>query len=80
MKFGIRILPKKGFLDPQGRAVEALLKTKVSEVQSVHIGKWIELDINDPHPESAFAKAHQMAKDVLTNQMTESYELERLNP
>ncbi|MES3039057.1 MAG: phosphoribosylformylglycinamidine synthase subunit PurS [Bdellovibrionota bacterium] len=78
MKFGVRILPKKGFLDPQGRAVEALLKEQHKTLNTVHVGKWIEVQVNEKDAVKAFKAVEQMAMEVLANPMTESFEVEKL--
>ena len=78
MKFGVRVLPKKGFLDPQGRAVEGLLQKQHSGINHVHIGKWIEIDVADADPIQGYKKVEQIAQEVLINPMTETFEVEKL--
>ena len=43
------VRPKAGILDPQGQAVERALPALGFEgVRNVHVGRLIELDVDDP--------------------------------
>ncbi len=75
IKFFIR--PRKGVLDPQGRAVaENLRSLGFSDVKDVKFGKYIEVYIEDKTVEEAEKEAHEMAKKVLVNDLIEEYEIE----
>ena len=75
IKFFIR--PRKGVLDPQGRAVaENLRSLGFSDVKDVKVGKYIEVYIEDKTIEEAEKEAHEMAKKVLVNDLIEEYEIE----
>ncbi len=75
IKFFIK--PRKGVLDPQGRAVaESLHNLGFSDVKDVKVGKYIEVYIEDKEKEEAIKEAHDMAKKVLVNEIIEDYEIE----
>ena len=68
----IRVLvrPKEGILDPQGQAVErALPALGFSGVSNVHVGRLVELDVDDPSDLDA------MCRRLLANPLIEDYEI-----
>ena len=68
----VRVLvrPKEGILDPQGIAVEqALPALGFSGVANVHVGRLIELDVDDP------AQVPAMCEKLLANPLIEDYEV-----
>jgi phosphoribosylformylglycinamidine synthase len=70
----IRVLvrPKEGILDPQGQAVErALPALGFGGVSNVHVGRLIELDVDDP------ARVGEMCERLLANPLIEDYEVIR---
>jgi phosphoribosylformylglycinamidine synthase subunit PurS len=67
----VLIRPKKGILDPQGQAVERALPALGFEgVQNVHIGRLVELDVDDP------GRLPEMCERLLANPLIEDYEIE----
>jgi phosphoribosylformylglycinamidine synthase PurS subunit len=67
----VLVKPKAGILDPQGQAVErALPALGFTGVRNVHVGRLIELDVEDP------AQLPEMCQRLLTNPLIEDYELE----
>ena len=49
MRARVLVKPKAGILDPQGQAVErALPALGFTGVRNVHVGRLIELDVEDP--------------------------------
>lgn len=73
----VRVLPRKGLLDPQGQAVEhALSALAFPEASNIHVGKAIELDVAAPTPEAAALRAQQMCDKLLANPVTEDYTIE----
>ena len=67
----VLIRPKAGILDPQGIAVErALPALGFAGVQNVHIGRLIELDVEDP------AQLNEMCEQLLCHPLIEDYEIE----
>ena len=68
------IRPKEGILDPQGQAVERALPALGFEgVQNVHVGRLIELDVDDA------SQVPQMCERLLANPLIEDYEVVELN-
>ena len=68
----VRVLvrPKAGILDPQGQAVERALPALGFEgVANVHVGRLIELDVEDP------SRVEEMCERLLANPVIESYEV-----
>ena len=65
------IRPKAGILDPQGVAVErALPALGFGGVGNVHIGRLVELDVEDP------GQLGPMCERLLANPLVEDYEIE----
>jgi phosphoribosylformylglycinamidine synthase len=70
MRARVLIRPKEGILDPQGQAVErALPALGFHGVSNVHIGRLIELDVDDP------SQLPQMCERLLANPLIEDYEI-----
>ena len=68
----VRVLvrPKEGILDPQGQAVEqALPALGFSGVSNVHVGRLIELDVDDP------GQVPAMCEQLLANPLIEDFEV-----
>jgi len=66
----VLIRPKAGILDPQGQAVErALPALGFGGVSHVHVGRLVELDVEDP------AKLPEMCERLLANPLIEDYEV-----
>ena len=70
MRARVLVRPKQGILDPQGQAVErALPALGFSGVTNVHVGRLIELDVEDP------TRLGEMCERLLTNPLIEDYEI-----
>jgi phosphoribosylformylglycinamidine synthase PurS subunit len=70
----VLIRPKEGILDPQGQAVEqALPALGFSGVRNVHVGRLIELDVDDP------SEVPEMCERLLANPLIEDYEVNLLD-
>ena len=70
MKAQVLIRPKQGILDPQGQAVEeALPALGFSGVSNVHVGRLVELEVDDP------AQLEAMCEKLLANPLIEDYEV-----
>ncbi len=70
MRARVLIRPKEGILDPQGQAVEqALPALGFDGVRNVHVGRLIELDVEDP------AELPAMCERLLANPLIEDYEV-----
>jgi phosphoribosylformylglycinamidine synthase subunit PurS len=70
----VLIRPKAGILDPQGVAVQrALPALGFAGVANVHIGRLVELDVDDAH------ELEPMCEKLLANPLVEDYEIEFLD-
>ena len=71
MRARVLVRPKAGILDPQGRAVErALPALGFDGVENVHVGRLIELDVEDP------GQLEAMCQKLLANPLIEDYEIQ----
>ena len=69
------VKPKAGILDPQGQAVErALPALGFTGVRNVHVGRMIELDVEDPD------RLPEMCERLLSNPLIEDYEIVEAEP
>lgn len=74
MKAEIIVTPKQSVYDPQGDAVKrAIHHLGVENVESVRIGKFIELEISGKNVEKTREKLDQISKDLLSNPVIEDY-------
>ncbi len=70
MRARVLIRPKEGILDPQGVAVErALPSLGFDGVSNVHVGRLIELDVDDP------GQVPAMCEQLLANPLIEDFEV-----
>jgi phosphoribosylformylglycinamidine synthase len=70
----VLIRPKAGILDPQGEAVQrALPALGFASVCNVHVGRLVELDVEDP------AQLQPMCEKLLANPLVEDYEVQLLD-
>jgi phosphoribosylformylglycinamidine synthase PurS subunit len=73
MRARVLIRPKQGILDPQGVAVErALPALGFAGVSGVHIGRLVELDVDDA------SQLEPICEKLLANPLVEDYEVELL--
>ena len=64
------IRPKAGILDPQGEAVQrALPALGFAGVSDVHVGRLVELEVEDP------GQLDAMCEKLLANPLVEDYEV-----
>jgi phosphoribosylformylglycinamidine synthase len=70
VKARVLVRPKAGILDPQGQAVErALPALGFDGVRDVHVGRLIELDVDDP------SRLDEMCERLLANPLIEDWEV-----
>jgi phosphoribosylformylglycinamidine synthase len=73
----VRVMPRTGLLDPQGKAVEhALGALGFNQAGAVRVGRAIELDVSAASRDEAVARARQMCDKLLANPVTEDYSVE----
>jgi phosphoribosylformylglycinamidine synthase PurS subunit len=74
VKARVLIRPKQGILDPQGVAVErALPALGFAGVSHVHVGRLVELDVQDA------AQLQPICEKLLANPLVEDYEVQLLD-
>jgi phosphoribosylformylglycinamidine synthase len=74
MRARVLIRPKAGILDPQGEAVQrALPALGFDGASTVHVGRLVELDVEDP------SQLEAMCQKLLANPLVEEYEIEVLS-
>jgi phosphoribosylformylglycinamidine synthase subunit PurS len=67
----VLVRPKAGILDPQGVAVErALPALGFGGVANVHVGRLVELDVEDA------SQIREMCEKLLANPLVEDYEIQ----
>ena len=72
-KARVLIRPKKGILDPQGKAVERALPALGFEgVGHVRVGRMVELEAENPE------RLTELCEKLLANPLIEDFEIERL--
>jgi phosphoribosylformylglycinamidine synthase len=79
MKARVIVTLKSGILDPQGKAIEAALRTiGVTGITSVRQGKVFDLVLEGSDREQAQAALEQAADKLLANALIENYDVELL--
>lgn len=72
----IRVTPRPGILDPQGKAIDhALHSLGWTSVDDVRVGKAIHLELEADSADAARAEAEAMCQKLLANPVTEDYEV-----
>jgi phosphoribosylformylglycinamidine synthase len=76
MRVEVRVYPKEGVLDPQGRAIaSALERLGHRSVADVRAGKIFVLDVRGDDPVAVEADARRMAEELLANTVIEGYDI-----
>ena len=77
MKAKIYISYKEGILDPQGKTVRhALDAIGIKKINSVRMGKYIEIDFNGITQDQASEITDESCRKLLANPNTETYTFE----
>ncbi len=71
-KVRVLITPRKGLLDPQGRAVQELLRDSGHEVGEVRVGKLLEMEVSEDED------VHRLVQRFIINPLIEDYQIEEL--
>jgi phosphoribosylformylglycinamidine synthase PurS subunit len=76
MKVEVRVYPKAGVLDPQGKAIAAALsRLGHRSVRDVRAGKVFFLDVEGTDPEIVEREARRMAEELLANTVIEGFDV-----
>lgn len=69
---------KKGVRDPQGAAIDTVLKrTGMEEQAEVHVGKFFTISVSEANEIAAKQKLEKICDDILSNPILEKYEVTR---
>ena len=70
----VRVTPRRGILDPQGKAVGgALASLGFGGVGDVHVGRLIVFTLRADSEEDARERVDAMCRQLLANPVTEDY-------
>lgn len=72
----VRVTPRRGILDPQGKAVGGALGSLGFEgVGEVHVGRLVVFSLAAESEADARARADAMCRQLLANPVTEDYQV-----
>lgn len=75
-RVALHIVPRRGLLDPQGKAVaDALHTLGFKSVQDVHVGRHVILELNARSASDAEKEVRAMCERLLANPVTEDFEI-----
>ena len=72
----VRVTPRAGLLDPEGKAVQtALHSLDFAQVEEVRMGRLIRIRLSASSAEDALVQVDEMCRKLLANPVTEDYEM-----
>lgn len=75
-RLSVHIVPRRGILDPQGKAVsDALHSLGFAQVGDVRVGRFLVLDTEAASADAARESARLMCEKLLANPVTEDFEI-----
>ena len=76
MKIKVIVTPKKGVLDPQGKAIQQTLNgMNFIDVNEVRQGKYFEIETDIKNEKDAKKNVEEMCKQLLANLVIDDYEI-----
>jgi phosphoribosylformylglycinamidine synthase len=76
VKVEVRVYPREGILDPQGKAIAAALaRLGHSSVETVRAGKIFFLEVAGEDRGAAEVEARRMAEELLANTVIEGFDV-----
>ena len=76
-RVSVHITPRRGLLDPQGKAVQGALHSLGFEtVREVHVGRHIVIENEAADANDAKEEVRKMCERLLANPVTEDFEIE----
>jgi phosphoribosylformylglycinamidine synthase len=73
----VYVTPKRGILDPQGKAVQqGLHALGFVEVGDVRVGKYLEMRLKDVGRDAGAERVRAMCERLLANKVIEDYRVE----
>ena len=80
-RVAVHVVPRKGLLDPQGKAVaDALHTLGFGGVMSVHVGRHLVLEVDAASEGDARELTTRMCGQLLANPVTEDFEFASVTP
>ena len=80
-RVAVHVVPRRGLLDPQGKAVaDALHTLGFGGVAGVHVGRHLVIEIDADHEAGARLQTTQMCEKLLANPVTEDFEIASVTP
>ncbi len=77
----VQIVPRRGLLDPQGKAVtDALHTLGFSAISDVHVGRFLVIEMIAVDEATAAVAVRAMCERLLANPVTEDFELSSIAP
>lgn len=75
-RVSVHIVPRRGLLDPQGKAVADALRTLgFAAVADVHVGRHLVIETTAADATAAEASVREMCGKLLANPVTEDFEI-----
>lgn len=72
----VRITPRAGLLDPEGKAIHSALRSlEFDEVEDVRVGRLVRLQLLADNDAAAAESAEAMCRKLLANPVTEDYDI-----
>ncbi len=72
MKYVVIVKPKKGILDPQGKAIKGVAERYLNEkIKDIRVGKYFEIELEKDDD----GLIEKLAKNILSNEVIEDYEV-----
>jgi phosphoribosylformylglycinamidine synthase PurS subunit len=79
-RVAVHITPRRGILDPQGKAVAGALHALGFEsVSDVHVGRHIVVELEAADERAADREARAMCERLLANPVTEDFDVASVN-
>jgi phosphoribosylformylglycinamidine synthase PurS subunit len=73
----VYVTPKRGILDPQGKAVQhSLHALGFGEVQDVKVGKYVEVRVRSADRSAVEGRVREMCERLLANGVIEDFRFE----
>lgn len=75
-RVAVHVVPRRGLLDPQGKAVaEALHTLGFRDVAAVHVGRHLVLELEARDADGARSATREMCERLLANPVTEDFSI-----
>jgi phosphoribosylformylglycinamidine synthase len=75
-RVSVHVVPRKGLLDPQGKAVaDALHTLGFGAVKDVHVGRHLVIETEAADAAAAEAAVREMCTRLLANPVTEDFDI-----